>query len=318
MEDIRLEISKLIGEPINPQLPRPVEIEAIADVDTANPGEKVFYFASQDTDPDEIYYVNTASGKIVEVKRDPLSDTALTFQGLNSREEYVLVDSVLNSPDIDVLGRKKEAITRGMDKLEVKLILDAIIALGGVATITPTSAEDIYDVIMRAKHALEDYGDGYVLLAGSSVKEAIDTYDKDNVATFNYNVDLLGKLAKMGIKVVKIFGQVKTGDAAANEADSGTLSALLDANKFILVAVNSRIAKGKPLHFVRRKISPEIAKLMGADVDSAQRALIVANTPVNLAGVNTLGYGVYGYESVIWAIKNVKAMVKTADLSAIL
>ena len=54
-KNIHLEIAKLIGEPINPSLPVPVAITAIADIDTADPGEKVFYFSSEDTDVDEIY-----------------------------------------------------------------------------------------------------------------------------------------------------------------------------------------------------------------------------------------------------------------------
>lgn len=308
--DVQLEIAKLIGEPINPSLPVPVAISAIADVDSAEPGEKVFYFASEDSDDDEIYDVD-ANGAITVVKRNPASDTALTFKGLNSKLEYVLVDSVLNSPDTDVLGRKKGAIARGMDKLEVRLILKAIMDSGSVQTITPATGEDLYDVIMKAKHALEDYGDGYALLVGSAVKEAIDTYDKDKASTFNYNVTLSAKLRELGIEVVKIFGLVKTtGD--------GSPARLLDTNKFIMVARNSTIAEGKPLHFVRRRISAEIAGLMGADVDTAQRALIVNPTPVNVAGTNTLGFGVYGYESIIWAIKNIRALAKSADLSSIL
>lgn len=308
-KNLHLEIAKLIGEPINPSLPVPVAIDAIADIDTAEPGEKVFYFASEDSDVDEIYDVDS-EGAITVVKRVPMSDTALTFKGLNSKLQYVLLDSVLSSPDTDVLARKKGAISRGMDKLELRLILKAIMDAGTVTTITPATGEDLYDVIVRAKHALEDYGDNYVLLCGSAVKEAIDTYDKDKAGTFNYNVGLVAKLKELGIQVIKIFGKVKyTGDSVAER--------LLDTNKFILVARNSTIAQGKPLHFVRRRISPEIAKLMGADVDTAQRALVVNPTPVNVSGTNTLGYGVYGYESYIWCIKNIKAIVKSASLSSI-
>ena len=315
---VNLEIAKLIGEPINPALPVPVALSEIADLATADPGEKVWYFASEDTDADEIYEVNTSTGKIVVVKKDPLSDTQLTFTGLNSRLQYVLLDSVLSSPDVDVLGRKKSSISRGMDKLELKRILDAIIALGAVGTISAASGEDLYDVIMKAKHALEDYGDNYVLLCGSAVKEAIDNYDKKNATSYNYNVTLPAKLRELGINVVKIFGKIKTGDAAANEADLGTESALLDTNKFIMVARDSTIAKGKPVIFVRRRIPADIAKLMGAEVDKTERGLWVNPAPVQVAGVNTLGYGVYGYESVVLAITNARAMKKSADLSAIL
>jgi len=308
--NVTLEIAKLIGEPINPSLPVPVAISEIADLDTANPGDKVYYFAAEDTDEDEILDVD-ANGAITVVKRTPLADTALTFKGLNSKLEYVLVENVLNSPDTDVLGRKKGAITRGMDKLELRLILKAIVDSGDIATIAIASGEDLYDMIMKAKHAVEDYGSDYVLLVGSAVKESIDLYDKEKALTYNYNVGLTAKLKELGINVIKIFGKVKTtGDGSAER--------LLDTNKFILVARDSNIAKGKPLHFVRRKISAEIAKLMGADVDAAQRALVVNPTPVNVAGTNTLGYGVYGYQSYIWAIKNKRAVVKSADLSSIL
>jgi len=318
MNDNVLNLAKLIGEPINPQLPVPVAISEIADLDTAEPGEKVFYFASEDTDPDEIYYVNTSTGAMVRVRRTPVADTELTFQGLNSRLEYVLVDAILASPDTNVLARKKARISAGMDKLELKLILDAIISDSGVTTITPASGEDLYDVVMNMKHDVEDYGNDYVLLCGSNVMNALDTFDKDNAGTFNYNVTIKDMLAKNGIKAVKVFGQVKTGSAANNESDSGSTASLLDANKCVLVARNSTIAQGKPLHFVRRKVSADIAALMGASVDTAQRALIVNPTPVNVAGVNTLAYGVYGYESIIWAVKNVNAIVKSADLTSIL
>ena len=313
---INLEIAKLIGQPINPALPSPVALSAVADVSTVGPGEKVFYFASEDTDADEIYEVNTATGKIVVIKKDPLSDTQLTFTGLNSRLQYVLLDSLLASPDVDVLGRKKSSISRGMDKLEVKRLIDGMIAVAD--EIAVGSAEDLYDVIMSAKHALEDYGDNYVMLCGSAVKEGIDNYDKKHVATFQYNVTLPAKLKELGIEVVKVFGKIKTGTAANNEADSGTESALLDTNKFVLVARDSTIAKGKPVIFVRREIPADIAKLMGAEVDAAERGLWVNPAPVQVAGANTLGYGVYGYESVVLAITNKRAIKKSADLSAIL
>ena len=80
-----------------------------------------------------------------------------------------------------------------------------------------------------------------------------------------------------------------------------------------MIALDSTIAKGRPIVFVRRRISAEVAKLMGADVDSAQRCTIVNPTPVQDEG-NRLAYGVYGYESIIWAITNKYAICKGADV----
>lgn len=316
-QNVHLELAKLIGEPINAQLPVPVEISAIADTFTAEPGEKVWRYTAFDTSLDTIIDVDV-NGAITLVKRTPTGDAELTFKGLNSKLEYVLIDDILSETDnTSVLARRKVSISRGMDKRELKMILDAILAktagyLPGVnpEEVTVASGDDLYDVIMAMKHKVEDYGDGYVLLVGSTVKEKIDTYDKDNVASFNYNIALTQRLREVGIEVMKIFGKVEV-------TDGGGEVALMDAKKLILVAKNSRIAEGKPIKFCRRMISADIAKLMGAEVDTAQRALIVNPTPVNNAGTNTLAYGVFGYESVIFTITNPKAIC-IADATVIL
>jgi len=309
-----LEIAKLIGEPINYQLPVPAELTVLADIFTAEAGEHVWRYSDVDTSLDTIINVDVA-GAITLVKKTPLDDVELTFQGLNSKMEYVLVEAVLNSPDTQILGRRKESITRGMDKAELKAILDGIIASTSapasvsVPAVAIVSGDDLYDVIMKAKHLVEDYGDDLTLMAGSTVKEAIDTYDKDQATSFNYNVTLNAKLAELGIKVVKVFGTVE-------RTDGGGALPLLDAKKAILVARNSRVAEGRPVKFVRRKINPAIAKQMGADVDTAQRAIIVGTVPTVVAGTNTLAYSVFGYESNIQCITNPKALVNI-DLSTI-
>jgi len=314
--DPRLEIAMQVGEPINAQLPVPVELSEIADTFVAEAGEKVWRYTAFDTTIDTCLAVD-ANGALTVVKRSPTGDAELTFTGLNSNLEYVLIDDILGETDnTSVLARRKASITRSMDKRELYTILTAIVsntggALPGVSiTEVEDSGTDLYDVIMSLKHAVEDYGDNFVLLCGTTVKEKLDTYDKDNVSSFNYNVTLMQQLAQLGIKVMKVFGSVEL-------TSGGGATAILNAKKMILVARNSRIAEGKPVKFVRRKINADIAKLMGADVDNAQRALIVNPTPVNNAGVNTLAYGVYGYESVIYTITNPKA-IAFADCSEII
>ena len=338
MENIILELSKLIGEPINPSLPNPVEVSEIADTFTADAGEKVWRYDSYDTDVDQILDIE-ADGRITTQARTPMADTQLTFKGLNSQLEFVLVDAVLGSTDTNILGRKKDRISAGMDKLELRMILNAIVdgktpgMVGGTHSLEDSvqvasleTGDDLYDVILKMKHLVENYGEDFALLVGSTIKEKIDTFDKDYVGSFHYNVTLAAKLKELGINVMKIFGTVKwtsytTGLhnlSAGGYADDSGAVALLNTNKAILVARNSRIAQGKPIVFVRRRINPAIAKLMGAEVDKAQRALMVNPTPVNVAGVNTLAYGVYGYESIIWAIVNPYAICNSGDLSSYL
>lgn len=324
--DLYLEIAKLIGEPINTQLPIPVELTMICDTFTAEPGEHVWRYSSLDNTADVMLDVDT-NGVITVIKRTPLHDVELTFKGLNSKLDYVLVEDILNKVDTNALARRKAAITRGMDKRELKLILDAIVTPSstyypsnevvnaGPYAVAVASGDDLYDVILKAKHAIEDYGDQYVMLAGRTVKEKIDTYDKDHATTFRYNVTLTAKLKELGIDVYKIFGKV------SEDGTSETEEVLLDAKTFILVAQNSRIAEGKPVKFVRRNISADIAKQMGAEVDNMQRALIVNPTPVQqvISGTrqSVLAYGVFGYESVIFFIANPLA-IYVADCNAIL
>jgi len=325
-EMLHLEISKLIGEPINTKLPVPVQLQAIANIETALPGEHVYKYTSMDKDADYILNVD-ANGVITPVKKNPIGDTPLTFSGLNSRLEYVLVDDILSSPDTKVLGRKKVAISRGMDKSELKIILDAILAdtnvpdNQGIQEYSPvnpgtgvTDPDDLYDVVIGMKHLAEDYGDGFVLLVASDVKEALDTYDKRHADDFNYRIGIYETLRNLGIKTMKIFGQVDRGSGE---------TALLADGQMILVATDSTIASGKPITFVRRIITPDIAKLMGADIDNTQRATITNPVPVQAdPGVtgssrsNLLAYGVYGYESIVMCIPNPLAIVR-ADASVI-
>ena len=311
MLNIQLEIAKLIGQPIDTQLPVPYELAKIADVDRADAGEHVWRYAALDTDADVILQADTSTGAIIVKKRSPLGDTQLSFTGLNSQIEYVLVNDILNSPDTKKLARRKASISRGMDKVELKTIITLIEADNttlkpglDVTSDDPASGEDLYDAIMSMVHTVEDYGDNYVLLCGSAVKQAIDNFDKANVASFNYSLSINTMLKNAGIEVVKIFGQVSTVNSAETEA------AIMDTNHAILVAKNSRIAQGAPIKFVRRMINSEIASLMGADVDKAERAVVVLPTPVNVAGANTLAYGTYGFESVCYFISNPKSIVK--------
>ncbi len=328
MDNLHLVLSKLIGEPVDTRKPVAFEIEAIADVLTpAEPGEHVWIYSSVDAEAEYILAID-GDGVITPVKKSPIGDTEISFAGFNSRLEYVLVNDVLGSPDTQVLARKKEKITRGLDKRELQLLINAIegssdtgefeLNIPSGASIQSrdgVSGEDLYDVIMAMKHKLEDYGDNYTLLVGSTVKEKIDTYRKDNATSFNYVVGLRDMLKEVGIEVVKVFGSVHNGSSD---------TVLLNTNHMIMVAKNSRLAEGKPVKFVRRRISPEIAKLMGADVDNAQRAVIVNPTPViadpgttGSSFSNLLAYGVYAYESLVMAIVNPLAIC-TSDATAVL
>lgn len=304
MDTHGLVISSKVGEPISKQLPVPVELKAIADTFTADPGEKVWRYTATDTSLDTVLAVN-ANGQVVDVKRSPTGDAELTFSSFNSKREYVLLDDILGETDnVEVLARRRESITRAMDKRELYILLTAIVnkTAGYVPGInvreyTVQSGDDLYDVIMGMKQTIEDYGDNYALLVGSTAKNKMDVYDKEQSSTLNYSVNLMGSIKALGIQTLKIFGHVEL-------TDGGGETVLLDAKKLVMVAKNSRIAEGKPIKFVRRRISPNIAKLVGGDVNNMQRLIIAQPAFMNVATVDTLAYGIYGFESFVATITN--------------
>jgi hypothetical protein len=294
-ERIDLEIAQVLGAPIDPNLKVPVALMEIAEIETAQPGElvRIFNSSAEDANVDDIYAVD-ANGGLTLHKVSPVAPATLTFSGLQSKLGYVLIDEILPAPDQSALARKKAGITRAMDKEEVRRICTAILGIPS-QEVTQASGEDLYDLIVKMVHLVEDYGDNYVLLVGSSVKEAIDVYDKVNADNFQYRIGLKETLAAAGIKIIKMTGKVNG-------------AAILATAKLILVARDSTLAIGKPITFVRRLMSPEIVKLMNSE--SAERAICVAQAPtvINGAGKNTLGYGVFGYESIIETITNYRAL----------
>jgi hypothetical protein len=295
MDRLDLTIAQVLGAPIDPNLKVPVALAEIAEIETAQPGDlvRIFNNSAEDVQADVIYSID-ANGELTINKVSPVAPATLTFVGLQSKLDYVLIDEILPAADQNALARKKAGITRAMDKQEVKRICDAILGIAS-QEVTQLSGEDLYDLIVKMGHLVEDYGDNCVLLVGSTVKEAIDVYDKVNADNFHYRVGIKEYLAEAGIKVIKMTGKVNGG-------------AILATAKLILVARDSTLAIGKPITFVRRLMSPEIAKLMNSE--SAERAISVAQAPtvISATGKNTLGYGVFGYESIIETITNYRAL----------
>lgn len=301
-----LEFAKLIGDPVDPNLPLLFELSKIANLDVVDAGEKVYKFDGEDTLVDEVYQV-ASDGTLTYVKENLLGEVEVSFTDLATPLKYLNVLEVLRSLDENKLARIKRSITRSMDKQEAYMLFKAIMDSAVIETITgDATSEDIYDVFAKAFKAIEDYGDGYVLLAGSDVYGAIDLYNKSNAGTFNYEVSLVDYLKSKNTEVIKVFEKVKN--------DDGTVK-LLDPKKAILVAVNSRVSEGKPLFIVRRKFDANIAKKLGVDVDGQQRAIVSTSAPMNVPGTgNVLGYGLAGVESVAMGILNTR-VIKKIDLT---
>ena len=308
MEMNGLEIAKVIGQPIDATLPVPFEISEICDLDTAEFGEDVYYFAAYDNNTD-IVYTAADAGEVVSNKKSPTGATGLTFVGLQSDLAYVTINELQDAKDQTALARKKAAIGRGMDKYEVKRLLDTILAISS-QEVELATADDIYSGIMKMVHKVVDYGDNFVLLAGSTVWEKINSYDRDHVTSFEYRLPIKEMMREFGIQVIKV-----ASGATVSLDTTSSAAVVLSATKAILVARDSKLKAGKPCLFVRRKINPEVAAQLGIAPDKAERLVtVIGGLQVINNHKNILGFGVVGYECNIEAVTNYLAIAWCDEL----
>jgi hypothetical protein len=299
----------LLNSPIDPNLKCPVELVDIVNYKEAEAGETVEYFASpaQDRASDDIYAAD-AAGTITYHKVPLKSTLALTFVGIQSKLETVLIDEILNSKDQGALAAKKDGIIRSMDSEEIRRILNLVLAVPSQEVNKETS-EDLLDVIIKLKQKVSKYATSYILLVASDVMDEIEKYDKENVTSFNYKMSIMEEIAKLGIqKVVKVLG---------DSGYAGSSTPVLADGTAILVGRDSALAAGRPIHFLRRKFSGEVAALAGAK-EGDVRLVSIAQTPIviNAANANTLGYGCFGYESVIQVLTNYRSVSWCSDIIA--
>lgn len=306
--DMLVKAYELIGSPIDPNLKVPAEVMDIVDFREAEAGEAVEYFNSDSANVDDIYTAD-ASGTITYHKITLRTPVALTFVGLQSKMETVLLDEIINSKDNTALAKKKDSLIRAMDKEEARRILGLVLAVSS-QEITPDSDDDILDVIIKMKQKVSDYADNYILLVASNVMDKIETYDKDHVATFNYKMSIMDEIAKLNIKkVVKVIGKV---------GDPSTGTAVLATGNMILVGRDSSLAEGRPIKFRRRKFSGEVAKLSRVPEGSTRLVQEVQNPyVVNGSNANTFGFAVCGYESQIEVLTNYRA-TSWSDVTSLL
>lgn len=303
------DIGKIIGQPIDPNLPVPPVLNEVFDYETAEPGEEIKTYSTEDTNAgDAVYSVDSNTGAITLYKITPQTPAVIPFTSLQSSLQRVQIDAILNSPDQTVVARRKASITRAMDKKITADALALLLALDGQSgranqEVVQASSMDLYDLIIAMKHKIEDYGDNFILLGGTTVSNHLDTYDKENVTNFQYRIGIKEMLAQAGIKFVKVYG------TATFSLDGGAPVKVLADDKMILVARDSNIQKGgKPGIYVRRKIAPAIAQMMGSEVDATFRASTVVPMPVMNGAVTTLSFGIHCFEQRVLALLNYRGV----------
>jgi len=314
--EFELRISKIVGEPIaTKNLAVKRILDAIANIDSAPAGDLVYEVQGIDPDVDTVLDTDS-EGNVTLVKKTQVGTAVVTFKELESPLYYRKLGDLLNNFDTKAIARANDSIARGLDKREVKIVLKAITDSAKtsptqdathkeIKKVVAASSDDLYDVLDEALRTVEDYGDAFAWLCGTEAYKAIGRYGKAKASNFNYKIDLIGDMQKLGaLDPIKVSGQVKL-------TTTGSPQKLLDPNYVIFVAT---AGGDKPIDFIRRKIDPAIAKLTGGNVDTMQRLTLVKNL---ITGDSKSTVGLFGWESIAAVIKNPLKIV-VVDLSAIL
>jgi len=298
--DSALEIARIIGEPKDPRRPYPLLVTDICEVQSADPFEYVYYHqVYQDTDT---LFTITSSGSVTQQNVVPLVPNLLTFNDYATPEMYIKITDLANAKE-QVLARKKQTIERTLNAQENNVIITLLAATAasngnlndcpsGVTSFNYSGMIDMIDQII-------DYSEDYVLVAGTQIDKDIKLWNwKDN----KYN-NLLDAFNDLGISVRRI-NQTLT-------VDSNGATSILPSTVGYLVGTTTE-QPGKPLLFVRKRMN-EIEKLGGIISESgtqAERLVFVSPNPVQVSSTRYLAIAITGYEEIVVAVTNPKAVAK--------
>jgi hypothetical protein len=292
-----LELAKILGEPRDPRRPYTMLQSTICETGTAEPEDYVYSFdVLMDTD---LIYTITSTGELTQVNVTPDSPALLTFIDVASPEYYIKITDLAKKKE-DVLARKTVTINRAMNAYENRLIVSGID--GAVQTANQFGLRSgetgfTYPDLIDMLDGVQDYGDKFVLIAGTSVAKDIVLWD------FNENKyqSLKAALADLNIEIIRV-NQTVTIDGASTP--------VIAATKAYLVATDTEV--GKPVLFVRKKLDSisMLGGVMSEAGDQPERLIISSSNPVTvLSGSKRyLAVGVTGYEELVIAITNPYAL----------
>lgn len=301
LKDIISRAYQLINEPLDPVL-KTGDLSEVINYRESEAGETVEYFASNQIREAATLIAAAGDGSLTYHKIPLKTTVALTFSGLQSNAENILIDEILNSKDQNALAQKKEAIIAAMDSEEAYLVC-SLVSAATAQEVNKVTGMDLLGTIVKMKEKVSDYATDYVLLVASDVMNKVDSYDLDMKASYNYRMGIKETLASIGVvKVIKIQGLNKVG---APVLANGTA---------LLIGRNSKISDGRPITLLRRKFSKEIAEFSGA-AEGAVRLVDIAKTPMTVVGGKlSLSYSCFGYESIISCLVNPYAVAFSDDI----
>jgi hypothetical protein len=298
-----LEISRVIGEPLDPRKPYPDVVSAVAETATAEPNEYVYYYDVL-ADTNEVYAL-ASTGAITTEAITPDSPALFTFVDVASKEFTVSLPQLATSKEA-VLARKLKTINTSLDMYEnqymFSLMSTAAASTDFSHTLTSGTTTFNYKNLIDMIQDIVDYADNYTLYVGSTVDSDMMLWDWND----NKYSSMMEAFKDLGIAKVRL----GTGDLAV---DGGAGARQLLATTAYLVG--SSTVTGKPMLFVRKKLND--IDLLGAALKSdgtkPQRLVFASPNPIVTAGSSGTRYlaiGLTGYENIVAACVNKYAISK--------
>jgi len=276
--DMVLHFNKLFGKPVNGITPLPGILTSVVDTSKVlQPGEPCFVYDynSIDDSGGTVLVIGTHKLNLVAIsQKEP---TLINLKAKKSPAFYVDFTSLLNSADVDVLGRKKFQMIDAFDSAEVMEVMDGVMQLSGDNLIDVDSGMDAYDIIVAGKRMVADVSDSFVAIVGNDVYESLEDVDKKLVATQNYALNPLKALAEQRITVMRCpDSTVKYGESGD---ESGTDVSIFGSTDVAVFGLRSGADKF-PITMVRRLLHPDIIKsLTGLVEQVASERVFVTLSP---------------------------------------
>lgn len=291
-----LEVARVIGEPLDPRKMYPEIIERICETDTAEPNEYVYYYdVLNETD---IVYTITSSGAVTSTNAALDTPSLFTFIDIATPEYYVKITDLANAKEA-VLQRKLKTIERSLNMNENRYIFSLADAAGSTSgfqnTLDSGSMRFTYKTLINMLQQVVDYGDNYILIAGSEIDTDMKLWDWND----NKYASMMVAFKDLGIEKIRL----GVGNLTL---DANSPARPLAANKAFLVATSTEV--GKPFLFVRKNLN-DIDLLGGAikqNGEKPQRLVFVSPNPIVASGGTTryLAVGLTGYEEIVAACTN--------------
>lgn len=297
-----LEISRIIGQPLDDRRPYSGIVESVCETDFAGVNEYVYYYTA--VRGSELIYTITTTGALTSSNVTLNQPTLFDFVDVATPEYYIKYTDLAKAKE-NVLARTNVTINRALNQYEdyyiLKLADAAATSSSHTHTLQSGRTRFSYDDLILMLEDVIDYGDSYTLLVGPTVDRDIKLWDWND----NKYSSMLQAFKDLGLDKIRITTNWFALDGTSKNA--------CDPRCAYIVAKDTQV--GRPFLFVRKQINDmetlggTIMKVQG---DKPQRIAIVSPNPVNASGGTTryLAVGVTGWEEIVAACTNTYAISK--------